>query len=117
MKNRKLIKPRNSKTRGPYTFYVDPKNAFTIVEKTDETILYSSGGMENLTQTGGFYKYGNKGTFRIGGPHEKLAEKALKLAEINRELRVRKFQLARYEGQFDEIGDREVHALLILLGE
>ena len=63
----KLIKPSDSETRSTYAFWVEPKKAFTIVEKADGEILHGSGGMENLTQTGDFYKYGNKGTFRING--------------------------------------------------
>ena len=31
--NRKLIEPSNSETRNSYTFWVEPKKAFTVVEK------------------------------------------------------------------------------------
>ena len=113
---RKLIKPSDSATRGTYAFWVEPKKPFTVVEKANEELLYSSGGMENLTQTGGFYKYPSGGTFNIRGPHLELAEKAFKLAEIDRKLRVREYELAKRIGQFGEIGPQEVHVLLILLG-
>ena len=111
-----LIKPRNSATRGTYAFWVVPKDAFTVVEEGNGEILYPLRDRKNLVRTGGFYKYGNIGTFRIRGPHQELAEKEFKLTEINRELQVRQFQLAIYEGQLNEIGPPEVHALLILLG-
>ena len=60
-----FIKPRNSATRSTYKFWTVPKDAFKIVENSDGKILYSSSGMQNLTQTGGFYKYQNGGTFSI----------------------------------------------------
>jgi hypothetical protein len=111
------IIPNNHETRDSYVFWVEPKNGFTVAEREKgRKILYSSVGKENLTRTGGFYKYSNTGTFKIQGDHLELAEKELKLAEINYELGVRKFELAMHRGQFDGIGDQEVHALLILLG-
>ena len=69
-----IIKPSDSATRGTYAFWVEPKKPFMVVEKANGELLYGSGGMENLTQTGGFYKYPNGGTFSINGDNLEVAK-------------------------------------------
>ena len=115
--NRKLIRPSGYETRDHYDFWVDPKNAFTIVETADEKILYpySAESRENLEEFPGFYKYQNGGTFTISGDNLELSEKKFKLSEINRELTAKRITLLLND-QPDEIRHQEVHALLILLG-
>ena len=115
--NEKLIKPSNSETRSSYTFWVEPKKAFTVVEKNKGEHLYNPDRLGNLTRTGGFYKYPSGGTFSITGDNIELAKKQFQLAEINREFSVRKIELAAIRNrQPREFEPQKVHALLVLLG-
>ena len=112
-----LIKPQ-TKTREHRRFLVEPQNRFMIVENNGGKILHSSDGIKNLDRIDGFYKYGNKGTFRIGvdGPHIELAEKKFKLSKVNRELEVMRDELAKHIEKSTGTISQEVHALLIFLG-
>lgn len=114
--NRKLIKPSKSKTRKSYTFWVEPKKAFAVVEKDKGEYLYNPDRLGNLTRTAGFYKYPSGGTFNITGDNIELAKKQFQLAEINRELSVREIELAIANRQLREFEPQKVHALLVLLG-
>lgn len=110
-----LIQPSDFETRGHYDFWVEPKNAFTIVETADGKILYGAEGMKNLDLTSGFYKYPKDFILSITGNNVELSKKKFKLSEINRELTVKTITLLLND-QPPEDRHQEVHALLILLG-